>query len=118
MSSQPTVTEASRRKATGAAAGARHVRVDLRRLDAIMNLVGELTTAQNRLLDLAGEAGGPGPGNGYSQRSRTWWMASRTKVIQARMAPVSQIFDRFPSRGARCRAQPQQALVSSGHRGA
>src|SRR5579884_2042690 len=51
--------------AGGGAAGrveggrSRHVRVDLRRLDALMNLIGELVTARGRLTELAARARDP-----------------------------------------------------------
>ena len=36
---------------------ARHVRIDVRRLDTLMNLIGELLIARGRLTQLAGESG-------------------------------------------------------------
>ncbi len=78
---------------------ARHVRVDLRRLDAIMNLVGELTTAKAGLMELA--AGSADPTFETMTRKVSHLVEGlQHEVIQARMAPVSQVFDRFP-RGVR-----------------
>src|SRR6185312_9012424 len=39
--------------AAGAASRSKHIRVDLRRLDSLMDLIGELVTARGRLNELA-----------------------------------------------------------------
>jgi two-component system chemotaxis sensor kinase CheA len=73
----------------------RHVRVDLRRLDALMNLIGELVTARGRLTELAVRARDPALDDVAIQLSR---LASdlQAEIIQARLTPVWQVFDRFP----------------------
>src|SRR5579884_3933929 len=87
--------------AGGGAAGrveggrSRHVRVDLRRLDALMNLIGELVTARGRLTELAARARDPALDDVALQLSR---LAAdlQTEIMQARLTPVWQVFDRFP----------------------
>jgi len=73
----------------------RHTRVDRRRLDALMDLIGELVTARGRLSELAAERRDPAVDDIAIQISR---LSSdlQTEIIQARMTPVWQLFDRFP----------------------
>lgn len=73
----------------------RHIRVDLRRLDALMDLIGELVTARGRLNELAARQRDPAMDDLALQISR---LSSdlQAEIIQARMTPVWQIFDRFP----------------------
>jgi two-component system chemotaxis sensor kinase CheA len=73
----------------------RHVRVDLRRLDALMNQIGELTTARGRLGQLAAERRDPALDDISLQVSRLAGEL-QAEIIQARMTPVWQVFDRFP----------------------
>ena len=75
----------------------RHIRVDLRRLDTLMDLIGELVTARGRLNELAARWVGQDP-----QIDEVAIQISRlsadlqNEIIQARMTPVWQVFDRFP----------------------
>src|SRR5437763_4374898 len=73
----------------------RHTRVDRRRLDALMDLIGELVTARGRLSQLAAERRDPAIDDVAIQVSR---LSSdlQAEIIQARMTPVWQLFDRFP----------------------
>jgi two-component system chemotaxis sensor kinase CheA len=73
----------------------RHVRVDLRRLDVLMNVIGELVTARGRLEHLSVARGDPELGDRVAAISA---LTSRlqSEIIQARMTPVWQVFDRFP----------------------
>ncbi|HLQ58217.1 MAG TPA: chemotaxis protein CheA, partial [Gemmatimonadales bacterium] len=75
----------------------RHIRVDLRRLDTLMDLIGELVTERGRLNELAARWVGQDP-----QIDEIAIQISRlsadlqNEIIQARMTPVWQVFDRFP----------------------
>ncbi|HYW06661.1 MAG TPA: chemotaxis protein CheA, partial [Longimicrobium sp.] len=80
--------------ATGAAAKVRNIRVDLRRLDALMNGVGELVIVRDRLRRLASGAE-PELAEAVDQASRLVGEL-RDEIIRARMAPVWNVFDRFP----------------------
>lgn len=74
---------------------ARHVRIDLRRLDALMNLIGELVIARGRLQQIGGQLGDPALEETLAQASRL--IADlRDEIVSARMVPVWQVFDRFP----------------------
>jgi two-component system chemotaxis sensor kinase CheA len=73
----------------------RQIRVDLRRLDALMKHVGELVVAKNRLTALSGEAGEPTLIE-LSERIARLVAAMQTEVLAARMTPVAEVFDRFP----------------------
>jgi two-component system chemotaxis sensor kinase CheA len=75
--------------------GTRHVRIDVRRLDALMNLVGELVIARGRLTQLANELGDHGLDETVSASSRLI-TELRNEITASRMVPVSQVFDRFP----------------------
>ncbi|TCT23250.1 chemotaxis protein CheA [Thermomonas haemolytica] len=71
------------------------VRVDVRRLDALVNLVGELVLARNRLKTLR-----PGVRDEALDRAVTALdtVTARLQgaVMSARMQPVSRVFTRFP----------------------
>jgi two-component system chemotaxis sensor kinase CheA len=75
-------------------AARRQVRVELGRLDAMMKLAGELVVARNRLLDLLP------PGDAELRRTgeRIARIAGELhhEVLEARMTPVREAFDRFP----------------------
>jgi two-component system chemotaxis sensor kinase CheA len=93
---------ATARAAEGAAAivGAaaersRHIRVDLRRLDALMDLIGELVTARGRLNQIAADRRDPVVDDVAIQVSRLTGEL-QAEIIQARMTPVWQVFDRYP----------------------
>ena len=73
----------------------RQIRVDLRRLDALMKHVGELVVAKNRLTVLSGEAGEPTLVE-LSERIARLVSAMQTEVLAARMTPVGEVFERFP----------------------
>jgi two-component system chemotaxis sensor kinase CheA len=72
----------------------RQIRVDLRRLDAMMKQVGELVVARNRLLELVRTDG--------SELSELAGQVARlvsdlqSEVVAVRMTPVGEIFERFP----------------------
>lgn len=74
---------------------ARSVRIDVRRLDALMNLIGELVIARGRLSQLAGEMGSLALEETVMQSSRLI-TELRDEITASRMVPVSQVFDRFP----------------------
>ncbi|MHB2034548.1 MAG: chemotaxis protein CheA, partial [Gemmatimonadaceae bacterium] len=73
----------------------RHVRIDLRRLDALMNLNGELVIARGRLQQIGTRLADPALDETLSQASRL--IADlRDEIVTSRMVPVWQVFDRFP----------------------
>ncbi|MGV3709788.1 MAG: chemotaxis protein CheA, partial [Gemmatimonas sp.] len=71
------------------------VRIDLRRLDALLDLVGELVITRDRLLRTS---------DGTADRALTSVVhdtsrlvsALQEEVLRTRMVPVGQVFDRFP----------------------
>ena len=73
----------------------RHVRIDLRRLDALMNLIGELVITRGRLAQLATTIGDAALDETVAQASR---LVSdlQDEIMTSRMVPVWQVFDRFP----------------------
>jgi two-component system chemotaxis sensor kinase CheA len=92
------VSESDAVAGRGEGAGAdrsRHIRVDLRRLDRLMDLIGELVTARGRLNQLAAERRDPAVDDMAIRISR---LSSdlQAEIIQARMTPVWQVFDRYP----------------------
>jgi len=72
-----------------------HIRVDLGRLDRLMDLIGELVTVRGRLNELAAYARDPAIDDVAIQVSRLS-RELQAEIIQARMTPVWQVFDRFP----------------------
>ena len=75
----------------------RHIRVDLRRLDTLMDLIGELVTERGRLNDLASRWVGRDPEIDEIAIQISRLSADlQNEIIQARMTPVWQVFDRFP----------------------
>ena len=78
----------------GGAARARNIRVDLRRLDALVNGVGELVIVRDRMRQLAAGAGDE-LAEAVDQAARLIGEL-QDEIMRARMAPVWQVFDRFP----------------------
>ncbi|MEO7096213.1 MAG: chemotaxis protein CheA, partial [Polyangiales bacterium] len=73
----------------------RSVRIDLRRLDNLMNLIGELVITRGRLNQLAGTSNDPALVEAVGQTSRL--VADlQDEIMTSRMVPVWQVFDRFP----------------------
>jgi two-component system, chemotaxis family, sensor kinase CheA len=73
----------------------RHVRVDLRRLDTLMNSIGELAAARGRLEELSTLRADPELEDLVVRISHLS-QELQSEIIQARMAPGWQLFDRFP----------------------
>ncbi|HEX7021015.1 MAG TPA: chemotaxis protein CheA [Gemmatimonadaceae bacterium] len=73
----------------------RHVRMDLRRLDNLMNLIGELVIARGRLTQLSTELGDGALGETVEDTSRLI-MELRDEITASRLVPAWQMFDRFP----------------------
>ncbi len=78
-----------------AGAGRRNVRIDVKRLDNLMNLIGELVVARGRLTQLASELGSPALEETVASSSRLI-TELRDEITASRMVPASQVFDRFP----------------------
>ena len=94
-----TVTAVAPRPSREAAAESmRTVRVDRRRLDTMLDLVGELVISRDRLLRLA-EAHDRSSTRELTKAAHDTARlisAMQDEVLQARMVPVGQVFDRFP----------------------
>ena len=73
----------------------RQIRIDLARLDALMKLAGELVVARNRLVELARESTDPELGQ-LGERISRLVGAVQSEVLEARLTPVREVFDRFP----------------------
>ncbi|GAB2614061.1 chemotaxis protein CheA [Novilysobacter erysipheiresistens] len=91
----PTPAAAPRKLATAAHVDDPTVRVDVRRLDAMVNLVGELVLARNRLKTIR-----PRLRDDELDRAVTTLDAATSRlqsaVMTARMQPVGRVFSRFP----------------------
>jgi len=79
------------------------IRVDVRRLDQLMNLVGELVLSRNRLLQLNGEIGTMHKGERIAEEldlatSQLDLLTSELQemVMKTRMVPVGRVFNKFP----------------------
>ncbi len=73
----------------------RQVRVTLQRLDDLLNQVSELVVATNQLAEIAVTAPGS-PLETLSGRIGRLVSQAQTSVTEARLAPVAEVFDRFP----------------------
>ncbi|QJC52267.1 chemotaxis protein CheA [Paenibacillus albicereus] len=88
-------TGEARKPAGGAPAASRTIRVDIERLDALMNLFSELLIDRSRLEQLATEIG-------RGELTETVEHLSRISgdlqsiVLKLRMVPVDTVFNRFP----------------------
>jgi two-component system chemotaxis sensor kinase CheA len=102
-----TPADAARGSAPAAQAGAgpsangggvralRTVRIDLRRLDTLMNLVGELVIARDRLVQIASGKGDSALEDAVSQAARLVGDL-QDEIMLSRMVPVEHVFGRFP----------------------
>jgi two-component system chemotaxis sensor kinase CheA len=79
----------------GGVARGRQIRVDLRRLDALMKQVGELVVAKNRLNQFASSSGDETLME-LGDRISKLVSGMQAEVIAARMTPVGEVFERFP----------------------
>jgi len=83
--------------AAAVAGRSKHIRVDLRRLDTLMDLIGELVTARGRLNELAARWVGQDPAiDDVAIQISRLSADLQSEIIEARMTPVWQVFDRFP----------------------
>jgi two-component system chemotaxis sensor kinase CheA len=73
----------------------RTVRIDLRRLDTLMNLMGELVIARGRLAELVAPIDDGAIGETMAQASRLIGEL-QDEIMLCRMVPVGQVFDRYP----------------------
>lgn len=91
----PTVLASAQSSDAGRARSSRNVRIDLRRLDALMNLIGELVITRGRLVQLAVTRDDPALTDAVTEASR---LVSdlQDQIMASRMVPVWQVFDRFP----------------------
>jgi two-component system chemotaxis sensor kinase CheA len=85
---------ADERVREGAGRG-RQIRIELSRLDRVMNLVSELVVARGRLTDLL-DPGSPPALQAVNARIGRIAADLYGEVIEARLTPVWQVFDRFP----------------------
>jgi two-component system chemotaxis sensor kinase CheA len=81
--------------ATASTAGTRYVRIELTRLDAMVNSIAELDAARGRLLQLAA---GLGDAALDEEVTRTAQLISdlQAEVLASRLVPAWHVFDRFP----------------------
>lgn len=93
-----TIGEALATSAPANGAGVRQqrsVRIDLRRLDNLMNLIGELVITRGRLVQLSTAMNDSALAETVAQASRL--VADlQDEIMTSRMVPVWQVFDRFP----------------------
>jgi len=82
-------------EATVDATALRQIRIDLARLDVLMKLAGELVVARNRLVELARGSTDPELVQVGERISRLVG-AVQAEVLEARLTPVREVFDRFP----------------------
>lgn len=79
----------------GGGGARRHIRVDLERLDTLMNVMGELVVARGRLAEIVTGSASPEL-EAVSARITRLVNALQGEVIAVRLTPVWQVFDRYP----------------------
>ncbi|MFN2636190.1 MAG: chemotaxis protein CheA [Gemmatimonadaceae bacterium] len=75
--------------------GPRNVRIDARRLDKLMDVMGELVIARDRIAQVA-ERLGDQPLSEAVMHASNIVSALQNEIMTSRMVPVWQVFDRFP----------------------
>lgn len=73
----------------------RHVRIDARRLDNLMDAVGELVIVRDRLALISAQMDDPALSEATLQASQLVG-SLQNEIMTIRMLPVWQVFDRFP----------------------
>ena len=71
------------------------IRVDVQRLDKLMNLAGELVLTRNRISQFAAQQG-EGRFTGMAQQLNLLTTELQEEVMRTRMQPISNLFDKFP----------------------
>ena len=79
----------------GAQKAPRHIRIDAKRLDTLMNVVGELVIARDRIAKIA-EHLGDEPLLEATLRASQILATLQNEIMTSRMVPVWQVFERFP----------------------
>lgn len=79
----------------GVAPRARHVRIELARLDALLDLVGELVIVRGRLQSLVTQQGDTALRETMDEATRLIGDL-QSEIMTSRLVPVGQVFDRFP----------------------
>jgi two-component system chemotaxis sensor kinase CheA len=79
----------------GAAPRARHVRIELSRLDTLLNLIGELVIVRGRLQSLVNATALPALHEAMADATRLTTELQQ-EIMTSRLVPVGQVFDRFP----------------------
>jgi len=79
----------------GAQKTARHIRIEAKRLDTLMNVVGELVIARDRIAKIAEQLGDESLLEAILRASQI--LANlQNEIMTSRMVPVWQVFERFP----------------------
>lgn len=81
--------------ATPAQKGPRHIRIDSKRLDTLMNVVGELVIARDRIAKIAEQLGDESLLEATLRASQIL-ATLQNEIMTSRMVPVWQVFERFP----------------------
>ncbi len=73
----------------------RHIRIDAKRLDTLMNVVGELVIARDRIAKIAEQLGDESLLEATLRASQIL-ATLQNEIMTSRMVPVWQVFERFP----------------------
>jgi two-component system chemotaxis sensor kinase CheA len=79
----------------GAQKAPRHIRIEAKRLDTLMNVVGELVIARDRIAKIAEQLGDE-PLLEATLRASQILATLQNEIMTSRMVPVWQVFERFP----------------------
>jgi two-component system, chemotaxis family, sensor kinase CheA len=79
----------------GAQKAPRHIRIEAKRLDTLMNVVGELVIARDRIAKIAEQIGDESLLEATLRASQIL-ATLQNEIMTSRMVPVWQVFERFP----------------------
>ena len=79
----------------GAQKAPRHIRIEAKRLDTLMNVVGELVIARDRIAKIAEQLGDEALLEATLRASQIL-ATLQNEIMTSRMVPVWQVFERFP----------------------
>ncbi|MGK0304291.1 MAG: two-component system chemotaxis sensor kinase CheA [Gammaproteobacteria bacterium] len=92
---QPIIAKKEEKKSTAPPQGETTVRVDTKRLDQIMNMVGELVLVRNRLLSLSTNVNDESMAKAIANLDVVTGDLQGA-VMKTRMQPIKKVFGRFP----------------------
>ena len=96
---EPTVQNTAKKQAPAKPATNRTIRVDIEKLDALMNQVSELLIAKNSLVSISATDGGNFANQGFREQVESLERITTNlheSVMKVRMVPIESVVNKFP----------------------